>query len=109
MHQGIARHGGLAKDSPTNLIRRDEPASGLVPSNAILRLGNPPIHTMLLQSKDIPYTLGGSFIGVFRSAFGLVFFLTVQARAGSLRFKPRVSCSPRLDKVSAKLRPLWIS
>ena len=37
MHQGIARHGGLAKDSSTNLIRRDEPASGPVPSNAILR------------------------------------------------------------------------
>ena len=29
--------------------------------------------TMLLQSKDIPYALGGSFIGVFRSVFGLVF------------------------------------
>ena len=37
VHQGRARHGGLAEDGPTHLIRRDEPVSGPVPSNAILR------------------------------------------------------------------------
>ena len=35
MHQGIARHGGLAKDRPPDLIRRDEPSTGALPSNAI--------------------------------------------------------------------------
>ena len=74
MHQGIARHGGLAKDSPTHLIQRDEPASGLVPSNAILRFEKSSnAYHDFSQTKDIPYALGVSFIGVFRGAFGLVF------------------------------------
>ena len=37
VHQGIARHGGLAKNRAPYLIRRDEPPSGALPSNAILR------------------------------------------------------------------------
>ena len=37
MHQGIARHGGLAKNRAPYSIRRDEPPSGTLPSNAILR------------------------------------------------------------------------
>ena len=37
VHQGIACHGGLAKDRPPDLIRRDEPSTGALPSNAILR------------------------------------------------------------------------
>ena len=37
IHQGIARHRGLAKDGPPDLIRRDEPSTGALPSNAILR------------------------------------------------------------------------
>ena len=39
VHQGIARHGGLAKDGAPHLIRRDEPPTGALPSNAILRFG----------------------------------------------------------------------
>ena len=37
VHQGIARHGGLAKDRAPYLVRRDEPSTGALPSNAILR------------------------------------------------------------------------
>ena len=37
VHQGIPRHGGLAKNRAPYLIRRDEPPSGVLPSNAILR------------------------------------------------------------------------
>ena len=37
LHQGIARHGGLAKDRAPYLVRRDEPSTGALPSNAILR------------------------------------------------------------------------
>ena len=37
MHQGIARRGGLAKDRAPELVRRDEPSTGTLPSNAILR------------------------------------------------------------------------
>ena len=71
-------------------------------------LRNPPMHTMLFsQSRDIPYALSGSLRDIGGGAFGLAFG-TVQARAGALRFKRRVSCSPRLDKVSAKLCTCWI-
>ena len=37
MHQGIARHGGLAKNRAPYVIRRDELPSGTLPSTAILR------------------------------------------------------------------------
>ena len=37
VHQRIARHGGLAKDRAPDLIRRDEPPTGALSSNAILR------------------------------------------------------------------------
>ena len=37
VHQGIARHGGLARNSAPYLIRRDEPPTCALPSNAILR------------------------------------------------------------------------
>ena len=73
VHQGMARHGGLAKDSPTNLIRRDKPASGSVTLNAILRFEKSSNAHHDSQTKNIPYALGGSFIGVFSGAFGLMF------------------------------------
>ena len=65
VHQGIARHGGLAKNRSPYLIRRDEPPSGALPSNVILRFEKPPMRTL--------------------------FFPSVQARAVALRFNPRVS------------------
>ena len=37
VHQGIARHGRLAKDRAPHLIRRNEPSTGALPSNTILR------------------------------------------------------------------------
>ena len=37
VHQGIARHGRLAKDRAPHLIRRDEPPTGALSSNTILR------------------------------------------------------------------------
>ena len=37
VHQGIARHSGLAKNRAPYLIRRDEPPTGALSSNAILR------------------------------------------------------------------------
>ena len=37
VHQGIARHGRLAKDRAPYLIRRNEPSTGALPSNTILR------------------------------------------------------------------------
>ena len=73
MQQGIARHGGLAKDGPTNLIRRDEPASGSVPSNAILRFEKSSNAHHASQTKNIPYALSGSFIHVFSGSSGVVF------------------------------------
>ena len=63
------------------------------------------------QTKDIPYALGCSFIGVFPSAFGLV-FSDRPGQGGSFAFQaglPRVSCLPRLDQMSANLCPRWIS
>ena len=73
VHQGITRHGGLAKDSPFNLIRQDKPVSGSVPSNAILRFEKSSNAYHASQTKDITYALGGSFIGIFNGSFGLVF------------------------------------
>ena len=37
VHQGIAPRGGLAKNRAPDLIRRNEPPAGALPSNAILR------------------------------------------------------------------------
>ena len=37
MHQRIARHDRLAKDRAPDLVRRDEPSTGALPSNTILR------------------------------------------------------------------------
>ena len=37
MHQRIARHRRLAKDGAPDLVRRDEPSTGPLPSNTILR------------------------------------------------------------------------
>ena len=73
VHQGIARHGRLAKDRPPHLIRRDEPSSGALPSNTILRFQKASYTYHFSQSKDIPYALRGSFIGILGSPFGLVF------------------------------------
>ena len=36
-------------------------------------LRNPPTRTIFLQSKDVPYTLRGSFIGILSGPFDLVF------------------------------------
>ena len=44
VHQGIARHGRLAKDRAPYLIRRNEPPTGALSSNAILRFEKAP-HT----------------------------------------------------------------
>ena len=44
VHQGIARHSGLAKNRAPYLIRRDEPPTGALSSNAILRFEKAP-HT----------------------------------------------------------------
>ena len=37
VHQGIARHSRLAKNRAPHLIRRNEPPTGALPSNTILR------------------------------------------------------------------------
>ena len=73
VHQGIARHGRLAKDRPPHLIRRDEPSTGALPSNTILRFQKASYTYHFSQSKDIPYALRGSFIGILGGPFGLVF------------------------------------
>ena len=44
-----------------------------MPSNAILRFQKSSNAHHDSQTKNIPYALGGSFIGVFRGLFGLVF------------------------------------
>ena len=90
VHQGIARHGGLAKNRSPYLIRRDEPPSGALPLNAILRFekaANTYHVVFLLQTKDIPYVLSGSFIRILGGAFGLVFFYR-PGQAGGFAFQP---------------------
>ena len=73
VHQGIARHSGLAKNRSPCLIRRDGPPSGALPSNAILRFEKAAdAYHVFSQSKDIPYALSGSFIGILGGAFGVV-------------------------------------
>ena len=64
IHQGIARHGRLAKDRAPHLIRRNEPSTGTLPSNAILRFQKASYTYHFSQSKDVPYALRGSFIAV---------------------------------------------
>ena len=73
MHQRITRHGRLAKDRTPDLIRRDEPSTGALSSNAILRFEKASYTYHFLQSKDIPYALRGSFIGILGGPFDLVF------------------------------------
>ena len=73
VHQGIARHGRLAKNRAPHLIRRNEPSTGALPSNTILRFEKASYTYHFLQSKDIPYALRGSFIGILGGPFGLVF------------------------------------
>ena len=73
IHQGIARHGRLAKDRPPHLIRRNEPSTGALPSNTILRFEKASYTYHFSQSKDVPYALRGSFIGILGSPFDLVF------------------------------------
>ena len=90
MNQGIARHGGLAKNCSPYLIRRDEPPSGALPSNAILRFekaANAYHVVFLSQTKDIPYALSGSFIGILGGAFGLV-FSDRPGQGGGFAFEP---------------------
>jgi len=66
VQQGIVRLRGLAKDGPTYF-------SGPVMSNAILRCEKSSNAHHGSQTKDIPYALGGSFIGISGHSFGLVF------------------------------------
>ena len=73
VHQGIARHGRLAKNRAPHLIRRNEPSTGALPSNAILRFEKASYTYHFSQSKDVPYALRGSFIGILGGPFGLVF------------------------------------
>ena len=74
MHQGIARHGRLAKNRAPYLIRRNEPPTGTLPSNTILRFEKASYtYHFFSQSKDIPYALRGSFIGILSGPFNLVF------------------------------------
>ena len=73
IHQGIARHGRLAKDRAPHLIRRNEPSTGTLPSNTILRFEKASYTYHFSQSKDIPYALRGSFIGILGGPFDLVF------------------------------------
>ena len=99
MHQRITRHGRLAKDRTPHLIRRNEPSTGALPSNAILRFEKASYTYHFSQSKDIPYTLRGSFIGILGRPFDLVFAsrpshgggFTFQAAAElSTSIRPRV-------------------
>ena len=73
IHQGIARHGRLAKNRAPHLIRRNEPSTGALPSNTILRFQKASYTYHFSQSKDIPYALRGSFIGILGGPFNLVF------------------------------------
>ena len=103
VHQGIARHGRLAKDRAPYLIRRDEPPTGALSSNAILRFEKVP-HTyhIVSHSKDVPYALRGSFIGILSGTFGLV-FADRPGHRGSFAFqsaaellasiRPRIRCT----------------
>ena len=72
-HQRIARHGRLAKNRAPHLIRRNEPSTGALPSNAILRFEKASYTYHFSQSKDIPDALRGSFIGILGRPFNLVF------------------------------------
>ena len=102
VHQGIARHGRLAKDRAPHLIRRNEPSTGTLPSNAILRFEKTSYTYHFLQSKDIPYTLRGSFIGILSGPFDLV-FASRPSHGGGFAFQsaaelgtsisPRVRCT----------------
>ena len=69
-------------------------------------LRKPPTRTMISQSKDVPYTLRGSFIGILRSAFGFV-FADRPGHRGGFTFQPavdlRTSISPRLRCTLASL------
>ena len=110
MHQGIARHSGRAKDRAPYLVRRDEPSTGAFRRMRFCVLRKPPTRTILFsQSKDVPYALRGSFIGILGSAFGFVFAHRPGHRGG-LAFQPagelRTSISPRLRCTLASLNIL---
>ena len=102
VHQGIARHGRLAKDRAPHLIRRNEPSTGALPSNAILRFEKASYTYHFSQSKDIPYALRGSFIGILGGPFDLV-FASRPSHGGGFAFQsaaelgtsisPRVRCT----------------
>ena len=94
VHQGIARHGGLAKNGSPYLIRRDEPPSGALPSNEILRFEKAAnAHHVVFTDQRYRVRVEWVFYRYFGGCVCLV-FPTVQARARALRFNPRVSCSP---------------
>ena len=106
MHQRITRHGRLAKDRAPHLIRRDEPSTGTLPSNAILRFEKTSYTYHFLQSKDIPYTLRGSFIGILGGPFDLV-FASRPSHGGGFAFQPAAelgtSIRPRVRGTLASL------
>ena len=109
MHQGIARHGRLAKNRAPYLIRRNEPSTGALPSNAILRFEKASYTYHFSQSKDIPYALRGSFIGILSSPFGLV-FASRPGHGGGFAFQAatelRASIGPRIRHTLASLNIL---
>ena len=109
MHQGIARHGRLAKDRAPHLIRRNEPSTGALPSNTILRFQKASYTYHFSQSKDVPYALRGSFIGILGGPFGLV-FASRPGHGGGFAFQSaaelRTSIGPRVRGTLSSLNIL---
>ena len=106
VHQRITRHGRLAKDRAPHLIRRNEPSTGTLPSNAILRFEKTSYTYHFLQSKDIPYALRSSFIGILGGPFDLV-FARGPRHGGGFAFQPAAelgtSIGPRVRDTLASL------
>ena len=66
VHQGIAPRGGLAKNRPPDLIRRDEPPAGALPSNAILRFEKAPYtYHSVFSVQRCPLYVGWLFYRYF--------------------------------------------
>ena len=64
VHQGIARHGRLAKDRAPHLIRRNEPSTGALPSNTILRFEKAS-YTYHFHNPKIPVRVAWLFYRYF--------------------------------------------
>ena len=69
----------------------------------------PPTRTIFLQSKDIPYTLRGSFIGILGGPFDLV-FASRPSHGGGFAFQPAAELSTSIrPRVRDTLSTLNIS